>query len=121
MECEAKYVSPLFVSNGEAIEDMNPEIPELANDSKELKALLQEKNDLIALLSHDMKTPVDQIKGLAQLMALSLDDKYTLQLCISKMEKVVHHQYKLLQKVLLMLKSEQMVDPEQFERFRFCR
>ncbi len=83
--------------------------------SSQLNDLLAEKNDLIGLLSHDMRSPINQVKGLAQVMAMSMNEHATLKDCLSKMDQAVNRQLELFQNVLSMLKADQMSsDSEHF-------
>jgi PAS domain S-box-containing protein len=75
--------------------------------SARLKELLGEKNDLIGLFSHDMRAPINQVKGLMKIMSISLDDKDTLNDCLVRLNYAVNRQLALYQDVLYMLKSDQ--------------
>ena len=78
--------------------------------------LLEEKNDLIGLLSHDMRSPINRVKGLSKLMALSLNDTETLKDYLSKIDQAANEQLELFRNVLAMLKSDQMIlNSEPFE------
>lgn len=72
-----------------------------------LRGLLVEKNDLIGLFSHDMRAPINQVKGLARIMSSFLHDKETLNDCISRINQAVNRQLALYQDVLYMMKSDQ--------------
>jgi signal transduction histidine kinase len=55
-------------SQGRNIESQNKE---LENRNNELIALNDEKNHLIKILAHDLRTPINHVQGLAQLFLLS--------------------------------------------------
>ena len=81
------------------------------------RELLNEKNDLIGLFSHDMRSPINQIKGLAQLMEMSMDDKEIIADCIRKLNHAANRQLSLYRDILLMLKSDQMnMDQKYFKK-----
>lgn len=75
-----------------------------------LKELLREKDDLIGLFSHDMKSPINQVKGLGQIMALSLDDKEALKESLVKLDQTANRQLNLYKNILVMLRSDQLGD-----------
>lgn len=75
-----------------------------------LKELLREKDDLIGLFSHDMKSPINQVKGLGQIMALSLDDKETLKESLVKLDQTANRQLNLYKNILVMLRSDHLGD-----------
>jgi signal transduction histidine kinase len=73
-----------------------------------LKALVKEKDDLIGLFSHDMKSPINQVKGLGQIMLLSLDDKEILKESLAKLDQTANRQLTLYKNILYMLKADQI-------------
>ena len=78
-------------------------------DSARLRELMDEKNDLIDLLSHDLRSPVNRVYGLAQLMSFSLDDKVKLKGLIAMVEQTANDQLALLKNLLSMLRLDQFV------------
>ena len=48
---------------------------DLLKANKELKALNEEKNTLIGIVAHDLKSPINQIKGLIMLSKIEIKDK----------------------------------------------
>lgn len=79
------------------------------NISIRLRALLQEKSDLIGLFSHDMRAPINQISGLTSLISISLDDPDTIKECVNKIGETINVQLTLYNNILAMLNSDQMV------------
>ncbi len=79
---------------------------------KGLKELINEKDDLIGLFSHDMKSPINQVKGLGQIMSMSLDDKEILKESLTKLDQTVNRQLTLYKNILYMLKSDHIVSDE---------
>lgn len=78
--------------------------------SNQLLQLLQEKNDLVGLFSHDMRSPINQIKGLAQVMLMSIDDKEFLKDSLLKLDQTANRQLALYTNVLYMLKSDHLLN-----------
>lgn len=50
---------------------------ELENRNHELEGINQEKNDLIKILAHDLRSPLNQISGLARLMEVEKEKNQT--------------------------------------------
>jgi PAS domain S-box-containing protein len=86
-------------------------------DSARLQQLIDEKNDLIGLLSHDLRSPVNQVHGLVNLMSFSLDNKEELKRYIALIEQVTDSQLELLKNLLSMLKIDQLItETESFQQ-----
>jgi signal transduction histidine kinase len=60
----------------EAIADQNIS---LENSNRELKSLNEQKNDLIGILSHDLRAPINQIKGFAEIYKMENTDMSSVQ------------------------------------------
>jgi PAS domain S-box-containing protein len=83
----------------------------------QLRELLDDNNDLIGLFSHDMRSPVNHIKGLSEVMRYSLQDEATLKECLSKIEHATKLQLTIYENILIMLKSEQLKnEADSFEK-----
>lgn len=52
-------------------EEVQRQKTEIEAKSRELEALNQEKNNLIGIVAHDLKSPLNQIKGLASIIKLT--------------------------------------------------
>lgn len=74
---------------------------------KGLQDLIKEKDDLIGLFSHDMKSPINQVKGLGQIMSMSLNDKEVLKESLVKLDQTANRQLNLYKNILAMLRSDQ--------------
>lgn len=77
----------------------------LQNTLEELQQLLDEKQDLIALLSHDLRSPVNQIKGLITLLQDA--DEELQQDYLQVMDGLCMQHATLLNEVLFLLKQEE--------------
>ena len=78
--------------------------------SNQLQQLLNEKNDLVGLFSHDMRSPINQIKGLAHVMLMCIDDKEFLKGSLLKLDQTASRQLALYTNVLYMLKSDHLLN-----------
>jgi PAS domain S-box-containing protein len=76
--------------------------------SAKLRDLLEEKSDLVGLLSHDMRTPINQIKGLIQVMLMSANNTDVVKECLTNLDQAVKQQQTLYDNVLYMLKSDRV-------------
>lgn len=77
----------------------------LQNTLKLLQQLLDEKKDLIALISHDLRSPINQIKGLIALLQDSEEDLQ--QEYLQMMDSLCTQHATLLNELLFMLKQEE--------------
>ena len=89
----------------ETITQMHEEVQrqktEIEEKSRELEALNQEKNNLIGIVAHDLKSPLNQIKGLASVIKMtnaSMDEE-TLH-CIDMIEKSTARLNEMINKIL---------------------
>lgn len=89
----------------ETITQMHEEVQrqktEIEEKSRELEALNQEKNNLMGIVAHDLKSPLNQIKGLASIIKMtnaSLDPE-TLH-CIDMIEKSTARLTEMINKIL---------------------
>ena len=72
---------------------------------KEFNSLLQEKKDLISMLSHDLRSPVITMLDAISLLREEIDPE-TMQLYLDEMEKMGQKQLDLVHSVLKLLKYE---------------
>ncbi|QCK16164.1 sensor histidine kinase [Mangrovivirga cuniculi] len=68
----------------ERTEELEKQSEVLRSKNRELTDLNQEKDDLINVVSHDLRSPLNQMKGLAHLIKLETDNKSVIQ-CSDKM------------------------------------
>lgn len=78
-----------------------------------LDDLLREKQDLIALLSHDLRSPINTNSSLAELIRMKSDDPEIRQYCEHMLEQN-HKQMSLLTTVLNLLKQDGQEQGELF-------
>jgi PAS domain S-box-containing protein len=78
------------------------------NSALQLQELLADKNDLIGLFSHDMRSPINQIKGLNNVMSSFLNDPSVLKDCIDRVEEATSRLLSLYENILFMLRSDQI-------------
>ncbi len=89
----------------EAISNMHKEVEqqkdEILNKNQELVSLNNEKNNLIGIVAHDLKSPLNQIKGLISLVKLTADNmgKDT-QNYIQIIEGSAHRLSEMIEKIL---------------------
>jgi signal transduction histidine kinase/ABC-type amino acid transport substrate-binding protein len=74
-------------------EDIEIQNKAIENRNDELIALNEEKNNLIHVLAHDLRTPINQIAGLVQLhtlqhKTLSKEDKFTFDTIMGSVERL---------------------------------
>lgn len=72
----------------------------------ELIELNKEKNHLIQVVAHDLKSPLNQIEGLANLIELSDGDEKKHQDYLSKIVNSVHHMSSMITRILDVEKIE---------------
>lgn len=71
-----------------------------------LDHLLQEKQDLMALLSHDIRSPINTASSLAELIRIKSDDPEITEYC-DKIQQQNNKQIRLLNAVLELLREDQ--------------
>ena len=71
-----------------------------------LDHLLQEKQDLMALLSHDIRSPINTSSSLAELIRLKSEDPEIIEYC-EKIQQQNEKQIRLLNAVLELLREDQ--------------
>ncbi|WPP52871.1 sensor histidine kinase [Catalinimonas niigatensis] len=86
-------------------DELGQVMSKLQNTLEQLQHLLDEKHDLIALLSHDLRSPVNQIKGLVALLQDSEEELQ--QEYLQVMDGLCTQHATLLSEVLFMLKQEE--------------
>jgi signal transduction histidine kinase len=69
-----------------------------------LDAMLAEKNDMIDLLSHDLRSPINRILGLSNLMKMDADPKNAV--CADYIAEECKSLLSVLENVLLMLRED---------------
>lgn len=88
----------------QAITRMHEEVQNQKNEilqkNEELLALNTEKNNLIGIVAHDLKSPLNQIKGLLSIVKLAANhDKETMS-CLNMMENSAERLTNLIAKIL---------------------
>lgn len=58
----------------ELIEQIKSQAEELKDANEQLVKLNEEKNDLVGIVAHDLKSPINQIKGILRIIELSYPD-----------------------------------------------
>ncbi len=82
-------------------EEVQRQKSEIEEKSRELIALNQEKNNLIGIVAHDLKSPLNQIKGLAAIVKMtttSLDGEALR--CIDLIDKSATRLNEMINKIL---------------------
>lgn len=74
----------------------------------QFKNLLDEKQDLIALLSHDLRSPVNQIRGLIAIVEDPSLEEALRQEYLQAMDDLCNRHASLLSEVLYLLRNEQI-------------
>ncbi len=82
-------------------EEVQKQKNEILNKNEELLNLNNEKNNLIGIVAHDLKSPLNQMKGLLSVIRMSAStlDKDTLG-CLDMMEKSAERLTNLIAKIL---------------------
>ncbi|HLZ16257.1 MAG TPA: ATP-binding protein [Cyclobacteriaceae bacterium] len=82
-------------------EEVRRQKTEIEEKSRELEALNQEKNNLIGIVAHDLKSPLNQITGLASIIKLTNAsmDRETVH-CIDMIEKSATRLNEMINKIL---------------------
>jgi signal transduction histidine kinase len=70
-----------------------------------LENLLKQRQDLTSLLSHDLRSPMNNALGICEILRLE-EDKETVQVIIDQLEKEMKHQLVFLGEVLDMMRHD---------------
>lgn len=82
-------------------EEVQRQKTEIEEKSRELIALNQEKNNLIGIVAHDLKSPLNQIKGLAAIVKMTATSLDTEALhCIDMIDKSATRLNEMINKIL---------------------
>ena len=83
---------------------------------EQLQRLLDEKKDMIALLSHDLRSPINQISSMADILKYSYEKDDPQQEYIQTIETLCTQHSSLLDDLLALLKQEETkLSAEQFQ------
>ena len=78
---------------------------DVKNTARSTDKLINEKNDFMAMLSHDLRSPMISIIGLLKLIKIQPDSAQAKYYC-DKAEEFGHHQLKLMGAILSLLNEE---------------
>jgi len=91
---EIKSQNEEILQQQEYIEEKNKIVEQ---NNEHLKAINEEKNALIGIVAHDLKTPLNQIRGLVSLI---IGDEENKEEYISKIEKAAERSSKMIDRIL---------------------
>ena len=80
-------------------------LKQIKESATSTKVMVGEINDITAMLSHDLRSPVVSIMGLVRLVKDSLDDPQEKFYC-TKIEELSHHQLNLMESILSLLNED---------------
>lgn len=80
-------------------------LKQIKESATSTKVMVGEINDITAMLSHDLRSPVVSIMGLIRLVKDSLDDPQEKFYC-TKIEELSHHQLNLMESILSLLNED---------------
>ena len=87
---------------------------ELESQKKQLKELSLEQGYLMSIVAHDLKSPLNKVLGLTQLLPMVGELNAEQQRCIALLNKVVDGGRKLIDDILIINSYEKHVEPLQF-------
>ena len=81
--------------------EINRQKEQIESINKTLVELNEEKNDLISIVAHDLKSPLNQISGMLEIIKLTSKEESREQLeYTSKIEQATHRLKKMVSKIL---------------------
>ena len=83
-------------------QDNNQE--KLQQSNEETKRANQAKSEFLSHMSHDIRTPINGIMGMVEIIKKNLDDPERIKDCLEKIDKASHHLLSLINDVLDMSK-----------------
>lgn len=76
----------------------------LQQSNEETKRANQAKSEFLSHMSHDIRTPINGIMGMVEIIKKNLDDPERIKDCLEKIDKASHHLLSLINDVLDMSK-----------------
>lgn len=76
----------------------------LQQSNEETKRANQSKSEFLSHMSHDIRTPINGIMGMVEIIKKNLDDPERIKDCLEKIDKASHHLLSLINDVLDMSK-----------------
>ena len=76
----------------------------LQQSNEETKRANQAKSEFLSHMSHDIRTPINGIMGMVEIIKKNLDDQERIKDCLEKIDKASHHLLSLINDVLDMSK-----------------
>ena len=76
----------------------------LQQSNEETKRANQAKSEFLSHMSHDIRTPINGIMGMVEIIKKNLDDPERIKDCLEKIDKAPHHLLSLINDVLDMSK-----------------
>ena len=94
---EISHQSELLQNRANLLEEQSNQL-NLAN--KDLKQINEEKNTIIGIVAHDLKSPINQIQGLLELMRLESDSEALPNQYLSKIEDSAKRSIEMIDRIL---------------------
>lgn len=71
----------------------------LQQSNEETKRANQAKSEFLSHMSHDIRTPINGIMGMVEIIKKNLDDPERIKDCLEKIDKASHHLLSLINDV----------------------
>jgi signal transduction histidine kinase len=89
---------------------------ELEYKNKDLVVAMQEKDSLLNIVAHDLKSPLNQTKALGNLLLHHTRDEKAMKEMLKRIEQAADHGIRLIEELITISKLEQQNDEVKLER-----